>query len=407
MLPPGTPPSIRAIEAFAMHLGLALHRYGTPAHRLEEALSQIAQRFGVPAHFLSTPTSITASFGLGADQRVYLARADQGEMNLEKLSLLDELSTEVILGECDPSAAYVLIDTIMGAPKRFGPLWTTVAFAGASGAIARLFSGGWLEMLVAAVIGLAIGASAVVAEHVQPLGRVFDLGAAVLSALLAAAAYHLVGSFSLHTATLAGLIVLVPGMTLTTAMTELSTGNLVSGTARLMGAGMTFMKLGFGVALGTRLGDVLFNPGVELSSTAPTWTQLPALGVAAVSLSIILQAHPRELGWILGTCYLGMFGAQAGAKLLGPELGAFMAALAVTLGSNLYARALHRASSVTQVPAILLLVPGSVGYRAVSALLERNVLSGMETAFSMVLTAMALVAGTLLAGLLLPPRKVL
>jgi uncharacterized membrane protein YjjB (DUF3815 family) len=170
---------------------------------------------------------------------------------------------------------------------------------------------------------------------------------------------------------------------------------------------MTFMKLGFGVALGTRLGDALFHPGVELSSTSPAWTELPALGVAAVSLSIILQAHPRDLAWILASCALGLFGTRAGITLLGPELGAFMAALAVTLGSNLYARALHRAASVTQVPAILLLVPGSVGYRAVSALLERNVVSGMETAFSMALTAMALVAGTLLAGLLLPPRKVL
>ena len=59
------------------------------------------------------------------------------------------------------------------------------------------------------------------------------------------------------------------------------------------------------------------------------------------------------------------------------------------------------------MPAILLLVPGSVGYRSVSALLERNVVTGVEIAFSVVLTAIALVAGVLLANVLLPARRVL
>jgi uncharacterized membrane protein YjjP (DUF1212 family) len=388
-----------------MHLGLALHRYGTPAYRLEEVLGQVAQRFGMQANFLATPTSITAAFGKPDNQRVYLTRADPGEINLGKLSRLDRLTKDVVDGRVDLSTAFTAIDAIISAPPRYGDRSTTLAYGLASAAVARLFGGGWVEMSVAGVTGLVIGALALVAARSPRFARLFDMAAASAAALLAALAAHLVGPFSLHIATLAGLIVLVPGMTLTTAMTELSTNNLISGTARLMGSAVTFLKLGFGAALGTRLGSVWFHPGVEVAVASPFWADWPGLAVAAVALSVILQAEARELGWILVVSGLGLLGLHSGTLWLSPDLGPFLAAVIVTGASNLYARICDRNPSITQVPATLLLVPGSVGFRSVSALLERNVLSGMETGFSMAITATGLVAGTLVAGLVFPPHK--
>ena len=58
-----------------------------------------------------------------------------------------------------------------------------------------------------------------------------------------------------------------------------------------------------------------------------------------------------------------------------------------------------------QVPGILLLVPGSVGFRSLTSLLERQAVTGIETAFSMILTAMALVAGLLMAGVIAPETR--
>ena len=57
------------------------------------------------------------------------------------------------------------------------------------------------------------------------------------------------------------------------------------------------------------------------------------------------------------------------------------------------------------VPGILLLVPGSVGYRSLSSLMERQTVAGIETAFSMILTAVALVAGLLIAGVIAPEPR--
>jgi uncharacterized membrane protein YjjB (DUF3815 family) len=55
----------------------------------------------------------------------------------------------------------------------------------------------------------------------------------------------------------------------------------------------------------------------------------------------------------------------------------------------------------------MLLVPGSLGFRSLVALMDDNVVSGIETAFTTTLVAAALVAGLLAANLLLPSRRAL
>ena len=99
---------------------------------------------------------------------------------------------------------------------------------------------------------------------------------------------------------------------------------------------------------------------------------------------------------------LGVVAGRVGATHLGLELGMFVAAFGVALASSAYERWRQRPAPVVLVPGILLLVPGSIGYRSMSALMERDTVSGIDTAFTMVLTAVSLVAGLLIAGVLVP-----
>jgi uncharacterized membrane protein YjjB (DUF3815 family) len=52
-----------------------------------------------------------------------------------------------------------------------------------------------------------------------------------------------------------------------------------------------------------------------------------------------------------------------------------------------------------------MLVPGSLGFLSISALMEADALSGVQTAFHVALIAVALSAGLLTANLALPPRR--
>lgn len=47
------------IRKFIVKLGKMLHKYGTPAFRLEAYLTEVATYLGVRSSFIATPTSIT------------------------------------------------------------------------------------------------------------------------------------------------------------------------------------------------------------------------------------------------------------------------------------------------------------------------------------------------------------
>jgi uncharacterized membrane protein YjjB (DUF3815 family) len=57
------------------------------------------------------------------------------------------------------------------------------------------------------------------------------------------------------------------------------------------------------------------------------------------------------------------------------------------------------------LPGILLLVPGSVGFRALNLFLAEDPGLGMATAFQMILIGASLVGGILTAFALLPPYR--
>lgn len=401
------PPEGAAVE-FTLSLGQALHRYGTPAHRLEEAMRLVSQRLGCEGRFYSTPTAIIASFGPPELLKTCFIRVEPGEMDLERLAMLDTLAEQVIRGEVTPEDGADRVEAILGRPQRYGPALILLGWALAAGAAARLFGGGFKEMAVAAVSSLLIGALDLVSKRVKPLVRVVEPVAAILATALAVLVASLAGPLLVKVATLAGLIVLLPGLTLTISINELATRNLQSGTARLVGAALVFLQLGFGVALGSKLAEFLPVPPVPLDTAPlPEWTELMALVLVVGALSIIMRARPRDAGWILLAGSVAYAGARLGANALGPELGAFVGALVLCLLSNLLATWRNRPATITLAPGLMLLVPGSIGFRSLESLLERDVLAGVDTAFSMVMVAVALVAGLLFANALVPPRKVL
>lgn len=399
------PGAREAAHTFVLELGRGLHRYGYPAHRLEEALGAVSRRLGLVGQFFSTPTALFASFGLHEQHRTYQVRLEPGVVDLAKLARLDHVTKQVARGELRPAEGSERIDAIVAAAAPYGPVLTTLCYALASGTASRFLGGGAREAAAAALIGLAIGLLALATRRWNGLGRVFEPVAATLAAFLAAWAQRQAGPLSAYVATLAGLIILVPGFSLTVAMTELATRHLVSGTARLMGAAGTFLAIGFGVALGSRLGTLL--PGAVLIGAVrplPEWTLYAALVVAPLSFAVLLRADPRDAGAVVAAGITAFAGARAGALWLGPELGPFVGALAVGLCGNTYARAFDRPSSVLIVPGLLLLVPGSLGFQSLSSLLERETLPGVESAFRMTLGAVSLVTGLLFANVLLPPR---
>lgn len=394
--------------AYILQLARAMHRYGYSAQRLEEVLGVAAQRLGLTSQFFSTPTSIMAAFGEDADQRTYLVRVEPGDTDLGRLADADRVTLRVARGEITPGEGRRALRAIAAAPPPYGLGLAMVAQGVTSAAAARFLGGGWTEIAVAAGIGIATGGLGLATARWATLARIYEPLATFSATLIATAFAALVAPLSVFIAVLGGVILLIPGFTLTTALTELATRHLASGTARLSGALLLFLTMIVGVAIGGSVAELLFGttPPVDLVQL-PAWTELVALAVAPLGFMVLLRAHPVDAAWVLVAGWIAFGATRAGGTLLGPELGAFVGALAAGTTAQLFALLRDRPSQVVLVPAVLLLVPGSIGFQSVTALLERQVVSGIETAFTMFLIASGIVAGLLVANIVVPKRRAL
>ncbi len=391
---------------FVLKLARAMHGYGYAAHRLEEVLCATAQRLGLEAQFFSTPTSIFAAFGEQADQRTFLLRVEPGDTDLGRLADVDRVTRRVLRGELTAAEGSAALDAIAALPPLYGRLLTTAAFGVASAAAARFLGGGATEIGLAGGLGVVTGVLSITAARFATLARVFEPLTAFVVTLIATAFAARVLPLSVPVTVLAGLIVLIPGLTLTVAMTELATRHLASGTARFSSALLLFVTIAFGVAVGSRLGQLGFGAVATAQPAAlPGWTSFVALAAAPLAFTVLLRAQPNDAAWILVTGWITFGATRAGALSLGAELGAFVGSLAAGVTANLYALLRDRPSQIPLVPAVLLLVPGSLGFRSVSALVDREVLSGVETAFTMIFIATGIVAGLLVANIVVPRRR--
>lgn len=387
-------------------LATALQHYGAPAHRLERTCLAVAETVGLQAHFFSTPTAVFASFGDLDAQRTFLLRANSGEIHLERLRQLDWIIGELAGKRVEVNQALAYLNDLVDAEERFGPVLTTLCFGVASATACRFLGGGLPEIAVAGLIGIMIGCLAILAMRRAAVGNVLMPVSAIIASLTATFAASVVPGFEPYSASVAGLIVLVPGLSFTTAMVELATGHLASGTARLAKATSMFLLMAFGIALGVELGR-FFPPATESGMTMdlPMWTEWLALALATPAFAVLFRAHPKDFIWVILAGPLAFYGARFGGLVLGPELGGFIAAFMLGVTANLFARWKRRPSAIVLEPGIIFLVPGTIGLKSISFMVADDPLLGVDTAFSMLLIAMALVIGILFAHVVVPPRR--
>jgi uncharacterized membrane protein YjjB (DUF3815 family) len=88
-------------------------------------------------------------------------------------------------------------------------------------------------------------------------------------------------------------------------------------------------------------------------------------------------------------------------------MGAFAGATVIGCGANLYARLRDRPALVALTPGIIVLVPGSIGYRSLTALIDRETIQGVDLAFLMIMIGISLVGGILASNALIPPKRIL
>ena len=399
--------------AFVVETARRLHQYGTAAPRLEMAVSRVGERLGLRIEVWSSPTAIILSAStLDATNTAALAEVTQvmrlppGDVDLARLCRVDRIADEVIAGTLDVEDGFRQLRALTEPRPRWWSPLSVAAFGIAAAMVAVLLHGAWVDQLAAGVIGIVIGQVTVSSAGHPRMAVASEAIAALLATLIAGAIGAFIVPLALKTVVISGLIVLMPGLALTNAVREISTQHLVSGTARLAGALSSLLKLTFGTLAGAQILDLLgwHALGAPLAA-APDWIEFPALLLGSAAFGVLFQAAPRDWPLVMGAAIIGYLSTRMGTGLYGPSFGVFVGGLIIAALSNLYARYRHRPGALLREPGIILLVPGAVGFRSVSLLLERNVHIGTDAALLLISLLVALVAGLLFGDLLIGPRR--
>ena len=374
---------------------------GYGAEDTERLVGELAAQLGLSdVQVSSLPTQLQLAVGIPGQQRIVLLRVAPTPVDLGRICRLDKVAREVKAGGIGPREASVRIDTIARSPRPYPAPMLLFAYCLAAAGAVLLFGEDLPEAITAAVAGLVVGSIAVVRSRVREL----DLAAELVSALAAGFISQVVSAriwpLDPRVATLGAIVVLLPGFTLTQAVRELQTRNLLSGLAGLGSAAITFLALVIGAVLGGGLGARLFGTARVPLVEIPSWAFL--VGAAAMGLAsvVVLRAPRREAPTVVGSALLSAAVSHAGSRTVGPALGAFLGAVVLGLVAHLNARVRKRPVWLVTIPGVLVLVPGSIGYRSLLELVDRDVTTSIEAGFAMVLTAAGIVFGLLLADVL-------
>lgn len=386
----------------------ALHANGAPVHQLEGSLVACASALGHAAQVFATPTSIDIAVGATTPSRQqnHLIRAGAGAADLARLVAIDRVLLDVREQRItlDEGRARIEIESARA------PVWSEggliLGFAMTSAGAAYFFGGCLADLLLSFIVGGLLGLLSVIASGRPGLGQLYDVVSTFAATLASLAVAALIPGVSAQVVAIAGLVVLLPGLSLTLALSEIATKHLVSGTSRLAGSLSVFACMAVGVGLAR---SVAAHFGLEASasalgeasiwfSTLPTPVRWAALIISPIGWAICWQTRVADLPAIVVTGVVANEVCRLVGESMGPETAAFASALVVGLAANAYAqwRALPR--DVVLQPCLLLLVPGSMGFRGMTSLMNHQVDSGVETIIGVAVIASTLVAGVLVAN---------
>jgi uncharacterized membrane protein YjjP (DUF1212 family) len=401
--------TFRDKRRFLIRLGIALHKFGTPAYRLESHLQQVAEFLELKAQFIIHPTSLTFVMSDDEDNQEYnhVVRVSPGDIDLGSLARTDELVDELSSGQRTLTEALERLKDISNKPTPYGLILTFLAFGASSGAFAMLMRTSWHDVIWSTLLGLVVYGYVFWSDYSRRVTEMLEPVAALTTAILASAISIFDPSINIPIVILSSIIAFIPGLSLTLGLSELAARHLISGTARIMDAIMSLFKLYFGGVLGMALGKILWGENTFVPPLPiPDWTEWIAVTLLSVSLVVLFKARKKDAPWGIISGYIAYGASIWGAHHLGVSLGAFVGAFALGIYSNLFSRIMNLPASIVRLLGLVVLVPGSKVYIGLNSMISGQQMVHVDNLGSQTfLIFMSLVAGLIFSNVAISVRK--
>ena len=404
-------PGFDEVCRFIIKLGESAHGYGSTAARLEMFLSKLTRAFGIEGVFRSSPTDIVFAFQKSGDQeqRIHLSDFPGTGLDLTKLAMVGDLVDSVVAGTVSISEATTRLDSISKTPPQWGVLASALGYALVGAGLAVLFSLTWWDVLFATLLSLVVygmvwysGRSGQIWAEWLPLSSAFVAG------VLASAARMWVPELNVVMVIVTAIAVLLPGFTISVGLIELVGKHVTSGLANLMSGIVYLVKQIAGAWLGVGMMSMLLSVPAATAGTPIDaqwlWLFMPLLIIA---LCLCFQTSRRDFLAACVGCAVAYGGVLLGSAITGSNLGNLIGTIIAVMFANLWARKTGRPTSIVLLPAIILLVSGSIGFRGLASMATGQMALGEQQFLQMFIVALTIAAGILVGNTISRPKVTL
>jgi uncharacterized membrane protein YjjP (DUF1212 family) len=223
---------------------------GAEVYRVEDTLVRLLTKAGAEeVQAIATPTGLYLSLSIDGQIHTAVRRIGKSDIDLTRVCELNSFSRSLSAGVL-PETALQELETVLARPPEYS--WAQQALFAllAGGAFAYIFGGGPLESLGGSLGALLVFTGSLLLGRRKLNRFIIDYAGGAMAAL-SSLLLGLVLSFNADLAIIGAIMTLVPGLLLTNAIRDALTGNLLSGTSRLMEA--IFVSVAIAGGVGTVL----------------------------------------------------------------------------------------------------------------------------------------------------------
>ena len=413
----------------AIRLALAAMKFGSNADRVERFLPRVMVVFGYgPGIFrcgtnelickfeYSSTSSLTNSDNNG-HSRMDMVQVQTG-FALIKLGLLSDLVKDLLEGKLtNVQQASERLDRIEQEPDPWGSVALGASFLMAGGGLPVVFNGSWWDVLCGTVAGGGTFVLLTVFETFSEETSVWlNLVASFFCSALAATVKLLMArpEVNVTVVTVSGVIVLVPGASITLGVTDLVTKHIISGFSRIITGLVAMLWLSLGYWLGIEFVQTIADAAGVTDATITTAEEDPVpfvwhilfIPILCLSVPVLFQMKYKDMVWAIASMFVAYAVVILGNQVTQRQnLATFLASFTVAIFSNTWSRWYDRPNTIVLMPAFLLLVSGSVGFLGLMGILEGDTQNGKDQFFQMFIVAGLIIAGIMGGSTVVRPQS--
>ncbi len=247
----------------AVSVGETLLLSGGEIYRVQETVERILEAYGMEDyHVFVVSNGIFATVDEEGESRGSMVRnVPLGSVHLGRIAAVNQLSREICSHSCTVEEAYQRLQDCQKLPEP-GMLAKTLAAGMGCAAFGYIFGGQFVECLLSFVLGMLLQIFLMQAGRIKMSKFMVNILGSAAVTVVSFALSALGMKFMQDKVVIGSIVLLVPGVLLTTGIRELFNGDYLSGSIHLADALMTAACIAVGVGAAVKLVQLFGGAGL-------------------------------------------------------------------------------------------------------------------------------------------------